>query len=252
MKSKQLGSALMITVSVCLSLTMAMAGAMPVGALMGGKNVTLDGQAPLPHTTLLSGASLQVSNGLAMVALDQGNRMVLGSETEASFMRDADTVTVSLKRGNLSLYHPPASRSFRVKVGEVTVSPAKGYQTLGQVAMLDGMLAVTATDGTLQVENGGAIQEIAQGKTIMLTASAAMAPNSGPQEQGKPHIRHIPGLPGGSREPGNQKTRNPHPKRVNRKVLIALGAAGATALVAWLIVDTTSGAAQPAVSPVAP
>src|SRR5579872_5763944 len=135
-----------------LAVVTAIGGSMPIGALMGGQNVTVDGQTPLPHTTLLSGDNLQVNNGLAMVTLDQGNRMILGRETQASFLREADAVSVSLTEGNLSLYHPETSKVFRVKAGDVTVAPAKGYRTLGEIAMVDGLLSVTAKDGVLQVE----------------------------------------------------------------------------------------------------
>ena len=228
MRGKHFGSVLLITVSLGLSVTMAMAGAMPVGALMGSKDATLDGQAPLPHTTLLSGDSLQVKNGLAMLALDQGNRMILGRQTRASFLREADAVIVSLTQGNLSLYHPQAGRPFRIKAGDVTVSPSKGFRTLGQVAMVDGVLAVTAKDGALQVEKNGAIQEVSKGKTITIETDTARAPMPDPQGRGKPHLKRIP--------PG---------------LLIALGVAAGTAGIAWAIVRSTSGGGPPA-SPVHP
>lgn len=228
MRGKHFGSVLLITLSLGLSVTMAMAGAMPVGALMGSKDATVDGRAPRPHTTLLSGDSLQVKDGLAMLALDQGNRMVLGSQTQASFLREADAVTVSLAHGNLSLYHPQAVRPFRIKAGDVTVSPAEGYQTLGEVAVVDGFLAVTAKEGALQVEKGGAVQQVAKGKTLTIATDAARAPSPGPQGRGKPHLKRIP--------PG---------------LLIALGVAAGTAAIAWAVVKATSGGG-PAVSPVTP
>ncbi len=161
----------------------------PIGSLVASRNATLDGQAPLSHTTMLSGDSLQVNDGLAIVALDQGNRMILGRGTEASFLRQADGVTVSLARGNVSLYHSQQGSGFRVKVGDVTVAPAKGYRTLGEVAMADGLLMVTAKDGTLQVEKSGTTQEVTKGKTITIAAPAAGAP--APMPQGRRHIKRI-------------------------------------------------------------
>jgi hypothetical protein len=166
----------------------AVAGPTAIGSLVGSRNATLDGQAPLPHTTMLSGDDLQVNDGLAIVALDQGNRMILGRGTEASFSREADGVTVSLARGNVSLYHSEEGSGFRVKAGDVTVAPAKGYRTLGEVAMADGLLLVTAKTGTLQVEKGGATQEVTQGKTITLATNAAGAPAPVPPKR---HIKHI-------------------------------------------------------------
>lgn len=179
MKKNYLGSVLLISVSMVLTVTMAVGGSMPVGALLGSKNTTVDGRVPLPHTTLLNGDHLQVKDGLAMVTLDQGNRMVLGRETEASFLRKSDAVTVSLTRGALALYHPQTSQAFRVKAGAVTVAPAKGYRTMGEIAMADGYLSVTAKDGTLQVEKAGTTQEISKGKTITITTTPAGARSTG-------------------------------------------------------------------------
>jgi len=151
---------------LALTSTVAVSSPLPLGSLLGSKATTLDGQAPLPHTTLLEGDNLRVDDGLAMVTLNQGNRMVLGHETRASFLREANTVTVSLTQGNVSLYHPQASSSFRIKAGNVTVSPAKGYRTLGEVAIADGLLAVTAKDGALQVEKMDPFRKSAKAKRL--------------------------------------------------------------------------------------
>lgn len=213
--------------ALALTSTIAISSPMPVGSLLGSKNATLDGQAPLPHTTLLEGDNLQVHNGLAMVTLNQGNRMVLGSQTAASFLREANAVTVSLTQGNLSLYHPQASSSFRIKAGDVTVSPAKGYRALGEVAVANGLLAVTAKDGTLQVEKAGAVQEVSKGKTITIETDLARAPMPSPDGKGKRHLKRVP--------PG---------------LWIALGVAAGTAGIAWAIVNATSGGQ--AASPVTP
>ena len=213
---------------LALASTVAIASPMPLGSLLGSKNATLDGQAPLPHTTLLEGDSLRVDDGLAMVSLGQGNRMVLGRQTRASFLRQANAVTVSLREGNVSLYHPQTGRSFRIKAGDVTVSPAEGHRTLGQVAMVDGMVAVTAKDGALQVEKAGTVQEVSQGKTITIATTAAAA--STPAPQGQRHIKHILSL--------------------SPAVILALGLAAEAGFTAWAIVNASSGG-QPA-SPVTP
>jgi hypothetical protein len=233
MKRRELSSALFLFVSVCLAVTMAIGGSLPIGALIGSKNTTVDGQTPLPHTTLLNGDKLQVYDGLAMVTLDQGNRMVLGRETQASFQRDADAVTVSLTQGNLALYHPQSSRLFRVKAGNVTVLPAKGFRTLGQMALADGLLAVTAKDGALEVEQRGTTQEVAKGKTLTLKTAAADAPSPAPDGNGRRHLKRI--------------------LRVSPAALLGLGIAAEVGLVAWVIVANTGGGGPPTpVSPTAP
>ncbi|TAM79829.1 MAG: hypothetical protein EPN47_18750 [Acidobacteria bacterium] len=226
MRQNRFDTALLLFVSMGLTLTIAIGGSMPVGALMGSKNATIDGQVPLPHTTLLSGDNLRVNDGLAAVSLEQGNRMILGRETEASFLREADAVTISLEQGNLSLYHPQTSSTFRVKAGEVTVAPAKGYSTLGDIAMIDGILMVTARDGVLQVEKAGTTQEVLKGKTIQITARNESAPQD--NQGGNRHLKRI------------------------APIFLYIGLAAGVGLVAWAIVASTSGGAPTPVSPVTP
>src|SRR5438477_5560457 len=123
------------------------AGSAVVGSVAGSLNATLGGKALEPNTTLFSGDSLAVKDGAAVVALGSGSRMVFGRETEATFLREADRVTVTLKAGNVSMYHPEAGTAVRVKIGELTIEPGKGYATEGEVAMLDGAVMVTAKTG---------------------------------------------------------------------------------------------------------
>lgn len=174
----------------CIGLAVATAAGnpIPVGSLLGSKNAILDGKVPLPHTTLLSGDSLQVNGGLAMVALDQGNRMILGRATEVSFSKDAGRVTVSLTRGTISLYHAEAGTGFQVKAGDATVVPARGFRTMGEIAMVNGLLVVTAKEGALQVEKAGTTREVSKGKTITIVTRAARAPM--PVPPGNLHISH--------------------------------------------------------------
>ena len=167
-----------------------LAGSAAVGSIAGSRNATLSGQALVPNTTVFSGDNLQVKDGVAVVALDAGNRMVFGRETEASFLREAKDVTVLLSRGNVSMYHPGASAGVAVKAGDVTVSPAAGYKTLGEVSMLSGKLVVTAKQGKLQVERQGRTEQVAEGKTLTLPVKEARAPVPSPAAPpaGNPHI----------------------------------------------------------------
>lgn len=178
----------LVAVAVLAGLIPALASPPAVGSVAGSRNATLDGQPPLPNTTVLSGDNLQVSDGLAMVNLDQGNRMVLGRGSEASFSRDGGGVTVALARGNVSLYHPATGTAFQVKVGDVTVAPAHGFKTLGEVAMVDGLLLVTAKDGTLQIEKAGTTKKVSAGKTISIATKAARAPTPVPPRHW--HLKH--------------------------------------------------------------
>ncbi|HEV2245540.1 MAG TPA: hypothetical protein VGW37_02705 [Terriglobia bacterium] len=167
----------------------ALAGSAALGSIAGSRNATLSGEALVPNTTVFSGDKLQVRDGVAVVALDEGNRMVFGRETEASFLREAKDVTVLLNRGNVSMYHPEASVAVEVKAGGMTVRPAAGYAARGEVAMLDGSLVVTAKEGTLQVERQGRTEQVMQGKTVTLPITAAApAPSPAAPPDGNPHI----------------------------------------------------------------
>jgi len=186
-----LNRVLALIVIMGLAAAMAMASPAAIGSLVGSKNATLDGQVPLPRSTVLNGDNLQVHNdGLAMVALEQGNRMVLGTGTEASFTRDAEGVMVSMTRGNMSLFHPGTGETFRVKTGDVTVLPAPGYKTLGEIAMENGFLVVTAKDGALQVEKAGTTKKVIKGQTITIATAADRAPTPVPPP-GNRHVKHV-------------------------------------------------------------
>jgi len=180
---------LMVVAVMGIGLMPMLAGSAAVGSIAGSRNATLSGEALVPNTTVFSGDHLQVKDGVAVVALDAGNRMVFGRETEASFVREAKNVTVLLSRGDVSMYHPGTSESVAVKAGDVTVSPAAGNKTLGEVAMLDGRLVVTAKQGNLQVERQGRTEQVMEGKTVtMPVTAAAPAPTPAAPPAGGTHI----------------------------------------------------------------
>jgi len=82
----------------------AFAGSAVVGSVAGSMNATVSGQALLPNTTLFSGDSLQVKDGVAVVALGSTSRLVFGHDTVASFLRDSNEVTVLLSQGNVAVF----------------------------------------------------------------------------------------------------------------------------------------------------
>jgi hypothetical protein len=139
-------------------------------------NATVGGQTLLPNTTLFSGDSLQVKDGMAVVALGGASRMVFGHDTVASFLRDSNEVTVLLGQGNVSVFHDAGGLPVRMKIGNVSVVPVSGFKTLGEVAMLNGSVVVTSKEGTLRVEGNGQAINVAKGKTITV-APGANAPN---------------------------------------------------------------------------
>jgi hypothetical protein len=67
----------------------------------------------------------------------------------------------------------------RVRAGEVTIVPARGFKTLGEVAMANGSVVVSTKEGLLRVEGNGGAVEVAKGKTIAVTPKTARAPQGG-------------------------------------------------------------------------
>jgi len=152
------------------------AGSAIVGSVAGSINTTVRGQMVLPNSTIFSGDSLRVQDGAAVVALGKGSRMVFGRYTVASFLRDSDEVTVLLNQGNVSMFHPTESVAVRVKVGELTVTPTKGFNTVGDIAMADGAVQIIAKEGSLRVEGNGPAVEVTKGKTLRVATKAARTP----------------------------------------------------------------------------
>jgi len=161
------------------------AGSAVVGSVAGSMNATVGGQTLFPNTTLFSGDSLQVKDGVAVVALGSASRLVFGRDTMASFLRDSNEVTVLLGQGNVSVFHDADGMPVRMKVGSVSVVPVSGFKTLGEVATLNGAVVVTAKEGVLRVEGDGQTVNVAKGKTITLVPRAnAPQPQNGPPPGG--------------------------------------------------------------------
>ena len=186
-KKRAMRMAMLVLLAAAVAMPM-YAGSAVIGSVAGAKDATVGGQALVPSTTLFSGDSLQVKEGVAVIALGEGSRMVFGHQTQASFLREGEGVTVLLGGGNVSMYQPEAGVGMKVKAGTVTVAPEKGFNTLGEVAMLNGAVVVTAKEGKLRVEGHGPAMEVAKGKTVTLKAegAASPAPQAGAAAAGAP------------------------------------------------------------------
>lgn len=151
----------------------ALAGSAVIGSVAGSMNASVGGQALLPNTTIFSGDSLQVRDGVAVIAVGNNSRVIFGRDTTASFLRDANEITVLLSQGNVSMLHPSDGAAVRVKAGNISVTPAAGFKTLGEIAMLNGSVVITAKEGALQVEGNGATKNVAKGQTIVISPKTA-------------------------------------------------------------------------------
>jgi len=173
---KRLVSALLLAMLATLPV---LAGSAVVGSVAGSMNATVGGQALLPNTTIFSGDSVQVRDGVAVLAVSNSSRMVLGRDTVASFLRDNNEVTVVLSQGNVSVIHGSDSGAVAVKAGSVTVTPGRGFKTLGEVAMLNGSVVISAKEGALDVSDHGSAKKVAKGQTIVISPKSKDAAKGG-------------------------------------------------------------------------
>ena len=163
----------------------AFCGSAVIGSVAGSMNATVGGQTLLPNTTLFSGDSLQVKEGVAVIAVGNTSRMVFGHNTLASFQRESNEVTVLLDQGDVSLFNAESSMPVRVKVGNVSVVPLAGIKTLGEVAMVNGTAVITAKEGSLRVEGDGPAINVIKGKTITVNTKASAPAGGGNPPSGK-------------------------------------------------------------------
>jgi len=173
MKTSALRLTLFALLVGAVAVVPAMAGSAVIGSVAGSMNATVGGQSLLPNTTIFSGDSLQVRDGVAVIAVGSNSRVIFGRDTIASFLRDSNEVTVVLSQGNVSLLHASEGAPVCVKAGQISITPAVGFKTLGEVAMLNGSLLVTAKEGTLHVDDHGATKNVVKGQTIVIAPKNA-------------------------------------------------------------------------------
>lgn len=178
-KGSILRASVLVLLLAVVTAVPAFAGSAVIGSVAGSMNATVGGQALVPNAVLFSGDSVQVKDGVAVVAIGKASRVVFGHDTVASFLKGENEVTVLLGQGNVSIYHADDRDTLRLKVGEISVSPAAGFKTLGEVAMLNGTVIITAKEGSLVVENNGQTINVAKGKSIAITPRTARAPQGG-------------------------------------------------------------------------
>jgi len=82
-----------------------------------------------------------------------------------------------LSRGNVAVYHPAEGSALLVKAGDAAISPAQGFATQGEIAMVNDVVVVTAREGTLKVQSNGRTAEVTKGKTLSLSARASRSPD---------------------------------------------------------------------------
>jgi len=207
-----------------LAVVPAFAGSSIVGSVAGSMNATISGQPALNGTTVFSGDSLKVKDGAAVVTFGRGSRAVFGRNSEASFSREGESVTARLASGSVSIFQPGEERSgMRFKFDNVTIGPAGGYKTLGEVAMLGDTVVVRTKEGMMSVN-------FADGKTTEVPAGEVL--------RLVPNTQRAPQEAAGSQHFGGQASWVEY---------AALGAAGVAAVLAGVSISKADSAATDAV-----
>ena len=171
---KRIGKGLSVLLLLLgISCASAFAGSTVIGSVAGAMNATVSGQPLIPNSVVFSGDNLNVADGATVIALGDGSRLMFGRDTKASFLRDGDQVTVQLEQGSVSVYHTGANSGLRVKVNDVSIEPVAGFTTMGQVAAVNGGIAVSSQQGLLRVQGQNSSVTVAQGKTITIRAKNA-------------------------------------------------------------------------------
>jgi len=75
---------------------------------------------------------------------------------------------VTLNQGNVTAYYFPEGTPLRVEAGEILITAASGLKAVGEIAIVDGSIVITAKEGSLQVDNLGALQILPQGQTTVI------------------------------------------------------------------------------------
>jgi len=202
----------------------AFAGSSVVGSVAGSINATISGQPALSGSTVFSGDSLKVTDGAAVVTFGRGGRAVFGRNAEASFARNGESVTARLAGGSVSIFQPREERNgMQFKFDNVTIGPAGGYKTLGEVAMLGDTVVVRTKEGMMSVN-------FADGKTAQVPAGEVL--------RLVPNTQRAPQEAAGSQHFGGE---------VNWVEYAALGAAGVAAVLAGIDISKSNTAATDAV-----
>lgn len=177
MARKHVLAAVLLFVLGALTALPAFAGSAVIGAAVAGRNASVSGESLVPGFTIFSGDNLKVGDGSAVVTMGKGSRMVFGRDTVASFERQSNEVTALLSQGSVSIYHPfDDGTTVRLSIGNLTIAPAPGFKTMGQVAMAGTTLVVSTNDGLLRVEGTGQTLEVPKGKTLRFQAKNERAP----------------------------------------------------------------------------
>jgi hypothetical protein len=150
-----------------------------IGVVTESSKASIGGSPVLRGQTVLSGDSLLVGEGAAVILLApttptaRAVTVTLRRDTQVSFQREPDGSTIALlARGDLSFSHESGNPDFGVRTGNVTIRPASHLRTLGVVTISEGALTIAAASGSVRLEESGQPMEIPEGKAVRLQAGS--------------------------------------------------------------------------------
>ena len=151
-----------------------------VGQVTLTQAAVLDGQPVTDRTTVFSGDTLAVGEGVAVLVFGSHSQVRLGSDTVANFVKEGDVVTIQLEKGVVSI-SSAGDGSVKVTAADAELVPVGGFKAIGHIAMLGvtpGSLSVTAREGSLKITQPGSKPvTVTSGSTITVkTPAAAGAP----------------------------------------------------------------------------
>ena len=152
------------------------AGSMIVGSAIAGSHAMVAEREMRPGATILNGDRVQVADGTALVSLEDGSRMTLGSNTVLSFETQPRGVKGVLEKGTVDFFHPATDSPTRLEIADVEVVPGSGFETFGAIAMTGDTLIVVTSKGSLRIQGGGESVDVPEGKMITLHSHPARAP----------------------------------------------------------------------------
>jgi hypothetical protein len=138
-----------------------------IGVVTESSQASIGGSPALRGQTVLSGDSLFVGDGAAIILLAPATRIVARRDTQVAFQRDRDGATVALMaRGDLSFSHDGDNPEILVRTRNITIRPASRLRTQGVVTMRDGALTIAASSGSVRVEGAGQAMDIPEGRAV--------------------------------------------------------------------------------------
>jgi hypothetical protein len=138
-----------------------------IGVVTESSKASIGGSPALRGHTVLSGDSIVVGDGAAVILLAPATRVIVRRDAQVSFQRERDGSAMAfLARGDMSFSHYGSEPEIGVRTGNVTIRPASHRRTRGIVTIRDGALTIAAASGSVRVEGTDQPMEIPEGKAV--------------------------------------------------------------------------------------